>query len=87
MNRLVNNILSFVLLINGPWWLFFASLIFFRAVIRQPYEIVAYGILYDIVYGVPFEGPLHFNLWGTVVSLIIFFLGKAVISNIRSYGQ
>lgn len=51
--------------------------------LRRSYESILWGLIWDLAYSVPFEGPLTFSLWGTVLGVSAYFISRIVESEVR----
>ena len=78
--RILAGVLMVASIIWGYWWLTWALAIVFLFLFPMYYEIIAWGIIYDAIYGVPlpeFYGiPYVFTISSIVLFLIAFYMRK-----------
>lgn len=77
-NRIIANGAMGVCILFAPWWVSILLFIVFIVLIRNPYEILGWGLFMDSLYGFPgieffFLG---FITWGVIVAFIISFIIK-----------
>lgn len=74
VERLVASVVLFLALMLLPWWVFALLGIIALVVIHNYYEVLAFALLADLIYGLPAEQswwPLPFFLTGVVLLLIV----------------
>ncbi len=55
-----------------PWWVTVAFMIVFMFIFEEYFEIMIFGIMFDVVYGVP--GIFPFSAYIFTISSIVFYL-------------
>jgi hypothetical protein len=73
MKRVVFGIFLILSLFILPWWVPFLLSILGLFYFENLYEVIVVGLGIDVLYGVRFE-VLGFNLFFTLVMLILFYL-------------
>ncbi len=78
--RIVIDVMTLVLIILTPWWLYFGVILFFMFYFYPYYEVVLLAIFMDALYGSP--SSLNFPMFFTLISIILLtasgFLGKRI---------
>lgn len=77
-NRIIFNIGIALAVFFSPWWVFVPVMLLFVVFVRNPYEVLFWGLLVDSLYG--FSGTHFFALgiftWVTVAVLVLSILIK-----------
>lgn len=71
MNRLIFNLSIVISIMLLPWWVVLLCAVVSIIFINKYYELVIFGIIYDLIYGVSFTG---INMYYGVIFGIILFL-------------
>lgn len=81
--RIVFNIFLVASVIYMPWWVTAVLAVAGVFMFKRFYEIVAVGVLMDLLYGVP--APRFFNFWFvfTIGSLAVYLAAMKVKESLR----
>jgi len=83
MSRLYAHSILAIAFITGPWWLFLILLVLCAYAVPYALEIVLWGVLWDLVYAVAFNGPLGMSIWGTITALLALLLARFLVEEVR----
>lgn len=72
IQRIVFNIAFFLLVLYAPWWLVLLAAMFGVYYFTSYYEVLGFGILYDILYGTIGSGIFGYGITGFVTSFILY---------------
>lgn len=68
-----------------PWWMFLFLLILCAYAVPYAFEIILWGVVWDLVFSVPFEGPLGMSIWGTLVALAALLISRFLADEARLF--
>ncbi len=83
--RLCAFLLSSILFLYAPWWVFWISVIAFLFYFPTYYEILVWGLVYDSVYGISSAGFGYFPYVCTAVSSILFLCAYILKKHLSVY--
>lgn len=72
--RILTDVLFFGSVLFLPWWITLFIGILGLIFLENFWEIIVGGLLIDLVYGTPLPHLFSFELWGTVITSILFLL-------------
>jgi hypothetical protein len=67
-----------ILIVMLPWWLTLALIVFLTVIIPFYFEVLFYGFIIDVVYGVNLSFPLIGLTSGAVFLLIVSFVRSQI---------
>lgn len=72
LKRFILGILVFVFILILPWWIYGILIVFFTFYFNKYYEVFLFGIIIDLLYGVPnlVEIPILSTLLAGLIFLI-----------------
>lgn len=72
-----------VAIITLPWWFVWVSAIILLFIFSDYYEIIAWGVLYDALYGIAlpqfYNSPYIFSGVGCILFLIAYYLRRQLL--------
>src|ERR1044072_4005237 len=83
--RIISAILTLACLVWGYWWMTWALAIIFLFLFPLYYEIIAWGVIYDAVYGLPLPQFYNFPYTFTLASFILFILAFVLKKYLTAY--
>ena len=83
--RLIAIWIMVVLVLWGYWWLTWGVALVFLFIFPDYYEILAYGIIYDALYGLPIPQFWNFGYVFTATSIALFLLSLMIRASLSAY--
>lgn len=72
MKRALFDITLFLTILFAPWWLALLIAIYGVFYFTFYYEVLVFGVLYDVLYGTMDSGIFGFGITGFLVSFVLF---------------
>ena len=76
--RIITGIFILLSIIWGYWWLTWLLAILLLFYFPLYFEIIAYGIIYDALYGIKLSGFWNIDYIFTIISIILFFISVII---------
>lgn len=85
MPRLYIHSILAIAFFTGPWWLFLGLIVFCAYAVPYAFEIVVWGVFWDLTYSVSFTGPWGMSIWGTLTALIALLVSRFLVEEVRLF--
>lgn len=85
MKPLIANIIMFVSVALLPWWAVAAVGVVLLFMIRSFYEIIVWGLVADLLYGIPVEAWYQISFVMTIGATALVVITDAIKINLRIY--
>ena len=83
--RIIMGILIFCSIIWGYWYLTWALAIIFLFIFPMYFEIIAWGIIYDSLYGIKLPEFWNIDYIFTIVSIVLFLISFIIKKKLIIY--
>jgi hypothetical protein len=85
LSRVILGILVFLSIIWAPWWLTWSLAIIFLFYFSLYYEIFAWGIIYDALYGISLSEYWNVSYIFSIASIVLFIISFIIKKKLIIY--